>query len=100
MNPTTRTQSIGAGIKAQNTKTIGSSELVFLALLMKPMSGPAFLAVYRSVCMRLKRHFTLATAVAANSRVNRVLMKLLKKAVVFEAWPAGLGVTQHFRVVP
>jgi hypothetical protein len=66
---------------------------------MRPMSGPAFLAVYGSVCVRLKRHFTLATAVAADSCVNRVLMELLKKAVVFEAWPAGLGVTQHFRVI-
>ena len=99
LNPTIGTRLLDADIKTQNMETIASNKLFFLAFLSGPMSGPAFLAVYRPVCVRLKRHFTLATAVAADSCINRVLMELLKKAVVFEARPAGLGVTEHFRVI-
>ena len=65
---------------------------------MRPMSRPAFLAIYRSVRTRFKWHFTFATTVAANGRVNWFRMKLLKKVVIFEAWPPCLGVTEHFRV--
>ena len=42
------------------------------------MSGPAFSAIYGSVGMRLKRHFTFAPAVAAHGIVNGFFMELFK----------------------
>jgi len=92
-----------AGIKAQNIEVIGSNWLFFLAfpvLLRRPMSGPAFLAVYGSVRMGLKRHFTFAAAVVANGCMNRFCMELLEKMVILEARPPCLSVTQHFGVFP
>jgi len=74
------------------------NELIFLVLFIRPVSGPALLAVYRSVPTRLKGHFTLATAVAANGCVYWFWVERLKKVIIFEARPPCLGVTQHLRV--
>ena len=63
------------------------------------MGRPAFLAVYESVRVGLKRHFTFATAVGADGCVNWLLMELFEKAVIPKAWPPCFGVTQHFRVI-
>ena len=71
----------------------------FRVFLTRSMGRPAFLAVYRSVCVGLKRHFAFTTAVGADGCVNWLLMELFEKAVIPEAWPPCLGVTQHFRVI-
>ena len=63
------------------------------------MGRPAAVAVYRSVCTRLKRHFAFAATIAANRGVNGVLMIFVKQIVVLKAWPPSFGVVKHFRVV-